>query len=136
MILRRYGSNVESVGTNFDSKALNEIGFRRDHVVSIPANEFFDRHERVSGHDLTARAEGDVQDEVESAMLDELQVQLSALEESLEEGHFLFVESERGRDHPKTTSRQRHAVVDGENRLYFYSNVDPPLRVALYRPVA
>ena len=136
MILRRYGGNVASVETNFDSKALNEIGFRRDHVVSIPANEFFDGHERLSGHDLTARAEGDVQDEVESAMLDELKVQLSALDESLEEGHFLFIESERGRDYPRSTSRQRNAVVEGENRLYFYSNVDPPLRVAVYRPVA
>ena len=135
MILRRYGSNVESVETNFDSRALNEIGFRRDHVVSIPANEFFDRYERLSGHDLTAQAEGDVQDEVESAMLDELQVQLSALEESLEEGHSLFVESEQGRNYPKTTSRQRHTVVEGENRLYFYSNIDPPLRIAIYRPV-
>ena len=135
MILRRYGSNVESVEATFDSRALTEIGFRRDHEVSIRGDNFFKRHERLSGHDLTARAEGEVQDEVESAMLDDLLAQLAALQESLDEGHFLFIESERGKDYPKTASRHKNVVVEGENRLYFYSCIDPPLRAAMYRSV-
>ncbi len=36
MILRRYGHNVQSVETKFDSKALTEIAFVRDHQVSMP----------------------------------------------------------------------------------------------------
>jgi hypothetical protein len=133
MILRRYGKNVESVEANFDSKALNEIGFRRDHEVSLEADGFFESRTRVSEHALTAEAEGDVQDAVESVMLDDLLAQLSTLHEGLEEGQVLLIESEKGLDHPKTKTRQKNVVVEGENRLYFYSSIDPALRVGVYR---
>ena len=133
MILRRYGKNVHSVGTNFDSKALTEIAFMRDHQVSTPGKEFFQAHEKLSEDGLTAQAEGDVQDEVESVMLDDLLAQLSVLHESLEESQVLFIESEQGNDYPKTKTRQKNVVVEGENRLYFYSSIDPPLRVGVYR---
>ena len=53
MILRRYGTTMQSVETNFDSKAFTEIGFRRDHAFSAP-DDFLARHERVSGHLLEA----------------------------------------------------------------------------------
>ncbi len=130
MILRRYGKDVHSVETNFDSKALTEIAFTRDHQVSTPGDEFFQAHEKLSEHGLTAQAEGDVQDEVESVMLDDLLAQLSVLHESLEEGQVLC---EQGNDYPKTKTRQKNVVVEGENRLYFYSSIDPPLRVGVYR---
>ena len=133
MILRRYGKNVHSVETNFDSKALTEIAFMRDHQVSTPGEEFFQAHEKLSEHGLTAQAEGDVQDEVESVMLDDLLAQLSVLRESLEESQVLLIESEQGNDYPKTKTRQKSVVVEGENRLYFYSSIDPPLRVGVYR---
>ena len=133
MILRRYGDDVQSVGTNFDSKALTEIAFTRDHEVSTPADEFFKAHEKLSEHGLTAQAEGDVQDEVESVMLDDLLAQLSVLHDNLGESQILFIESENGKDYPKTRTRQRNVVVEGENRLYFYSSIDPPLRVGVYR---
>ncbi len=133
MILRRYGNNLQSVETNFDSKALTEIAFVRDHQVSTPGDEFFQAHEKLSEHGLTAQAEGDVQDEVESVMLDDLLAQLSVLHESLEESQVLFIESEQGNDYPRTKTRQKNIVVEGENRLYFYSSIDPPLRVGVYR---
>ena len=133
MILRRYGNNVQSVETNFNSKALTEIAFMRDHQVSTLGEEFFKAHEKLSEHGLTAQAEGDVPDEVESVMLDDLLAQLSVLHESLEASQVLFIESEQGNDYPKTKTRQKNIVVEGENRLYFYSSIDPPLRVGVYR---
>ena len=133
MILRRYGTTIQSVETNFDSKAFTEIGFRRDYAYSSPADDFLDRHERMSEHLLEAESEGDVQDEVESAMLQRLLDQLLSLDGELAEDEFVFVESEPGRDYPKTRTQQKKVVVDGENRLYFYSSVSPPLKVAVFR---
>ena len=133
MIPRRYGNNVQSVVANFDSKALTEVGFRRDHEVSIDAEGFLGDYEKLSEHSLVAEAEGDVQDQVESVMLDKVLAQLTALEENLAEGECLFIESDKGSDYPKTRTRQKNVVVEGENRLYFYSTIDPPLRFGLYR---
>ncbi len=123
MILRRYGKNVQSVELNFDSKALTDIGFRRDHEVSIEADGFLEGYEKLSEQSLTAEAEGDVQDEVESVMLDDLLVQLTALHGNLGEGEVLFVESERGQDYPKTRTRQTNIVVEGEN--------PPPIQILM-----
>ena len=133
MILRRYGTTIQSVETNFDSKALTEIGFRRDRAYSAPADEFFSRHERISQHLLEAEAEGDVQDEVESEMLQRLLRQLLEIEGELAENELLVVESEQGQDYPKTRSQQKTVVVEGENRLYFHSTMSPPLKVAVFK---
>jgi len=133
MILRRYGSNVQSVEPNFDSKAISEVGFRRNQEFSVEAETFLSSYEKLSEHSFSAQAEGDVQDQVESAMLDDLLAQLNALHEGLEEGQVLFVESEKGKDYPRTRTRQKNVVVEGENRLYFFSSVDPALRVGVYR---
>ena len=67
MILRRYGTTIQSVETNFDSKAFTEIGFRRGQQFSSASDDFFAIHERVAEHALVAESKGDVQDEVESA---------------------------------------------------------------------
>ena len=133
MILRRYGTTIQSVETNFDSKAFTEIGFRRDHVYSNPTDDFLDRHERISEHLLEAESEGDVQDEVESAMLQRLLDQLLKIDGDLAEDEFVVVESEPSVDYPKTRTEQKNVVVDGENRLYFLSSVSPPLKVAVFR---
>ncbi len=133
MILRRYGATIQSVEANFDSKAFTEIGFRRDHAYSSPADDFLDRHERISEQLLEAESEGDVQDEVESAMLEKLLGQLEKIDGDLNEGEFILIESEPGQDYPKTRTRQKNVVVDGENRLYFYSSVSPLLKVAVFR---
>ncbi len=124
---------MQSVETNFDSKAFTEIGFRRDHAYSSPVDDFSDDHERISEHLLEAESEGDVQDEVESAMLERLLDQLLSLDGELAENEFVVVESEPGQDYPKTRTRQKNVVVEGENRLYFYSSVSPPLKVAVFR---
>ena len=133
MILRRYGTTIQSVETNFDSKAFTEIGFRRDHAYSASADDFLASHERISEHVLEAESEGDVQDEVESAMLQQLLDQLLKLDAELTDGEFVVVESEQGQDYPKTRTRQKNVIVDGENRLYFYSSVSPPLKVAVFK---
>ncbi len=133
MILRRYGTSFQSVDTNFDSKAFTEIGFRRDHSFSVPTEEFLDRHERVSDHLLEAESEGDVQGEVESEMLRLLLDQLEKLHGDLAEDEFVVVESEQGQDYPKTRTRQTNVIVDGENRLHFFSSVSPPLKVSVFK---
>jgi hypothetical protein len=134
MIARRYGSSFHSVEIDFNSKALTEIGFRRDHDWSMPVEEFEENYEKTATHELTAEAEGDVQDEVEQTMLEDLEGQLVALIEGLPAGGMVVVESEQGVDYPKTRSRTKNVVVEGENRLYFYSSIDPLLRVAVHRP--
>lgn len=133
MILRRYGTSYQSVVPNFEAKALNEIGFRRDHATSIPVEDFEARYRAVESHELSSRGEGDVQNEAEQTLLDDLLEQLEALESELGEGDVLVVESEQGHDWPKTRQKQENVVVEGENRLYFHVRVEPPLRIGTYR---
>lgn len=132
MILRRYGTTVQSVGIHFDARALNEIGFRRDHAFSVDADEFFDAHEKVESAELTATAEGPVQDEAEAALLEDLEGQLREILDRLGDDDVLLVESAVD-DYPKTRDEKKNVIVDGENRLYFHWRVEPPLRVAVYR---
>ena len=133
MILRRYGSSLHSVDLNFDSKALTEIGFRKNGARSESADEFSSAWERVSGHEVTGSAEGAVQDEVESDLLQDLAEQIRKLVAALESHDVLVVESEQGTDYPKTRTQTRTIVVEGENKLRFTTTVHPPLRVAIYR---
>ena len=133
MILLRYGPTIQSVEPNFDSKAFTEIGFRRDRGYSSQASDFLDRHERVSEHLLEAEAEGDVQDEVESAMLAKLLDQLEKIDGDLGEGEFVLIENEKGEDYPRTRTRMKDVVVDGDNRFHFYSSVSPSLKVSVFK---
>jgi hypothetical protein len=133
MILRRYGSSYQSVDLNFDSKALTEIGFRKNNEESVPTDDFTAGWERASGHDLVATAEGLVQDEVEQELLKDLEAQVRKLAGELAPGHALVIESEQGTDYPKTRTQTRTIVVEGENRLHFTTTVHPALRVAIYR---
>ena len=103
MILRRYGNSVQSVVPNFESKALTEISFRRNHGTSHPAEEeFLAADERVRGHDLAVQADGYVQDEAEQSLLADLEGRLGRFEEELSTDEVLLVESEQGTDYPKT----------------------------------
>ncbi|MEX2465991.1 MAG: hypothetical protein WD995_03730 [Gemmatimonadota bacterium] len=136
MIFKKYGETYQSVETNFDSKALNEISFRRNREESFPEAEFETRHEPVEVHELVAEAEGDVQDATEQAMLDQLLERLEGLDKGLDPGAVLVVENEPGHDHPKTRQTISNVVVAGENRLRFHYTVAPPLRVAVHRPRA
>jgi len=133
MILRRYGSSYHSVDLNFDSKALTEIGFRKDGSHSEPADEFAGAWERVRAEELAATGEGSVQDEVEQKLLADLEGQVRRLQQTVGSGEVLVIESEQGTDYPKTRTQTRTIVVEGENKLHFTTTVHPPLRVGVYR---
>ncbi len=132
MIVRIAGSRVESVEPRFDARALTEIAFRPSGELRQDAESFFEEHEEVSTHELTATAEGDVKDEVERELLDILLDRLRSLEAEHEDA-VLCVTNKPGKDYPKTRDETRTIVVRGENRLAFEYRVDPPLRVAVYR---
>jgi hypothetical protein len=132
VIVRQYGTKVQSVEPNFDANAMNEIGFRRDNEWSLPTDEFFETYEKVETHSLTSEAEGDVQSEAEAQLLRSLEEQLRKLDDGVGDGA-VFIESEQGNDYPKTRHTQTTQVVDGSNRLYFRFTIEPPLRVAVYR---
>ena len=133
VILRRHGNALHSVVPHFDSKALTEIGFRRDQERAEARDEFDAAHERVREHALDGQAEGFVQDEVERVLLADLLARLTDLERGLSAGEVLVVESEQGVDYPKTHTHQKTVVVEGENWFHFTTTVHPPLRVGLYR---
>lgn len=133
MILRRYGTSYHSVDLNFDSKALNEIAFRRDHAESIPTDELESGYEQVAAHELVAEAEGDVQDQTEQRLLEELAGRVRALDAALGAGEVLVVENEQGNDWPKTKQKTSNVIVHGENRLHFQYSVAPALRVTVRR---
>jgi hypothetical protein len=56
VIAKRYGSKVQSVTPNFDARAMNEIGFRRDNEWSIDKDEFEESYQQLESHELTAAA--------------------------------------------------------------------------------
>ncbi len=133
MILRRYGTSYQSVDLNFDSKALNEIGFRRNHETSIPVDDFDAQYEKGDVHELVAEAEGGVQDHTEQVLLDRLEEKIEALRSQLGEGEVLVVENEQGHDYPKTKQKTSNVIIGGENKLHFSYSMAPPLRMAVYR---
>lgn len=133
MIFRRYGTAYQSVDTNFDSLALNEIAFRRNREESIPAQDFDETFAVVAAHELVAEAEGDVQDQTEAVLLERLQQQLDELVSGAAHGEILVVENEQGHDWPKTKQRTSNVIVEGENRLHFHYTMAPPLRVTVRR---
>jgi hypothetical protein len=132
MILKRYGSSMHSVELNFDSKAMTEIGFRRDKELSIPIETFERGYSRAQAHELTAQTEGYIQDEVERKVLKDLETRIRQLEARLSDGAVLVVESEQSVDYPKTRTEHKTVVEGGENRLFFTVRVEPPLRIAQY----
>lgn len=133
MILRRFGSRIHEVTPNFDARAMTEVSFLRGSALEDSAEEWLAAHERVEEHRLAATAEGDVQNEAEESLLEQLETQLRALADALQPGEALLVENEPGNNYPKTRMRQKTVVVDGANRLHFDAEVDPPLIVGRYR---
>jgi hypothetical protein len=134
VILKRYGARLQSVDLHFDPIALNEIGFRKSNDYSVKADEFDAQYQLVDTRDLTASAEGRVQNEAEAAVLASLEEQVESLRTGLRNGQILVVESEAGRDYPKVREKVTTHVVEGENRLHFLRTVDPPLRIGIYAP--
>lgn len=134
MIYKQYGTTYQSVDVNFEAKAMNEVGFRRNRQESFPTEELAGRYEEIEVHELVADAEGAVQTESEQAMLDKLEGALSSLVEGLPDGGIAVIENQSGHDYPKPRQVIKNVIVEGENRLHFHYTVSPPLRVALYRP--
>ena len=133
MIFRRYGTTYRSVDPNFQSAALNEIGFRRDGEQVLEAEAFAASYEHLVSHDLVAEAEGSVQDHTEQLLLDRLEERLLELESGLDPGCIVVIENGDGPEYPKTRQQTRNVIVEGENRLHFRYTVAPPLRVGVYR---
>lgn len=132
MILRRYGTTVHSVELNFDSKALNEIGFRRDRETSIDEAEFEAGWETVEEREMAPTSEGPVQDEADQALLDSMKAEIQAWLGELGEDEALLVLNGND-DYPKTRHKSKVVVERGENRLHFTGWVEPPLRMARVR---
>ena len=133
MMLKRYGAMLHSVQPDFDSRALNEIGFRRDRRLSLRVADFDAGYEAVAVVDLSVETDGAVQHEAEKELLRSLQRELRRAESELEEGGVVVIESQQGVDYPQTRGRKQNQIRDGQNRLYFHWTIDPPLRVGLYR---
>jgi hypothetical protein len=133
MIFRKYGKSFHRVTPNFDSRAMTEVGFQKAGDDPVEAGEFEANYERVEGRELNAHAAGAVQDVVEKEMLESLKQQLLDLEQSLADGAVLVIESEQGKDYPKTREKTTTQVVGNENKLHFERTIDPPLRVGVYR---
>jgi hypothetical protein len=132
VIFKKYGTSYHSVDTNFESKALNEIGFRKDKERVVAVEEFQSTHEHLTTHELTAEADGPVQDHTEQLLLDRLESRLLELEASLDPHCVLVIDNGDGPDWPKTKQHLRNTIVDGENRLHFEYTVAPALRMAVY----
>jgi hypothetical protein len=134
MIFRKYGATLHSVEPNFDARAMNEVGFRKNGEQELAWDEFEQKFERTSGHELTAEAGGAVQKEAEEGVLTKVREQLDSLVAGLQDGAVLLIESEQGKDYPKMREKVSNVVVGNENRLHFDRTIDPPLRVAIYTP--
>lgn len=133
MILKRYGQHFHSVETNFNATAMTEIGFQRDRAFSISADELESGYEEVSRVELKAEADAQVQGEAERRVLEDLEARLRETAAGLSEGELLVVLNDRD-DSPKTRERKESVAQAGETRLHFHWWVDPPLKVAVYRP--
>jgi hypothetical protein len=133
MIVKRYGTTVQSVDPNFESTALNEIGFRRDREWSLPTEQFDAEYDQLMVHELAAEAEGPVQDHTEQLLLDRLETRLLELEAGLDDASVLMVENGDGPDYPKTRQQTHNVIVEGENKLHFEYTVAPKLRIGVYR---
>lgn len=133
MLLRRYGSRIQSVEPNFVSTAMTEIGFIRGGDFTAPADDFLEEYERVGEHSITAQASGDVKLEAEQAMLDSVRAQLDGIMAEEPDEAMLLVENGPGGDHPKPRDNTTREVITAKNRLHFEYTLDPPLRIGVYR---
>jgi hypothetical protein len=119
MIFRRYGTSYQSVDLDFDAKALNEVGFRRNREQAVPVDEFEAKYRTT---------------ETEQAMLDRLRARIDEALAALTDGSVLVVENEQGHDWPKPRQVTKNVIEHGENKLHFDYTMAPPLRISVRRP--
>jgi hypothetical protein len=132
---RLYGNTYQSVTFEFEGKALNEVGFRRDRERSLTPEQLETEYELIETVHLTSEASGEVQSETEQLLLDRLLEKAQVAAERLPDAGVAIVENERGgRDQSKPRQKISKVIVAGENKLHFDYHIDPPLRISLYRP--
>lgn len=134
MLFKRYGDSLQSVDTNFDGKAMSEVGFRRNRERTIAIDELESSFQKAETVELATDADGEVQVEAEQLMLDRLDERLAEMLAGLSEGSVVVVENESGHDYPKPRQDIQNVIVEGENRLHFHYTMSPPLRLAVYSP--
>ncbi len=133
MIVRRFGATVGTVAPDFHATAFNEITFVRRPGLSLPWTDFAAEYERVGQLALESESEGHVKLEAEAALLELLARRLAEAEAALAPNELLLIESTPGHDYPRTHEHTETLVEGGHNRLHFYYNIDPPLRLGVYR---
>lgn len=133
MLLRRYGTTVQSVAPEFKAQALNEIGFRRDRAFSEDAETFEREWTLEATEEIAGETSGAVQKDAEEALLEHLLEQLQGILNGLGTDHAALIENAAGEDWPKTRERRKDVIVEGKNRFHFQWRVDPPLRIGIYR---
>jgi hypothetical protein len=134
MIFRRYGTSYQSVDLDFDAKALNEVGFRRNRERAVPVDEFEAQYRTTETLELAEAASGPVQTETEQAMLDRLRARIDEALAGLTDGAVLVVENEQGHDWPKPRQLTTNVIEHGENKLHFDYTMAPPLRISVRQP--
>lgn len=133
MLLRRYGTTVQSVTPEFKAQALNEIGFRRDRAFSEDAEAFEQEWTLETTEEISGETSAAVQKDAEEALLERLLERLEAILDGLDDDHAALIENLAGEDWPKTRERRKDVIVEGKNRFHFHWRVDPPLRIGIYR---
>ena len=92
----------------FEAKSLNEVGFRRNHEASIPVDKRNEWLQLIETIEVTSKAEGGVQTEVEQQFLDRLAKRARLAIEALPTAGVAIIENERGgRDQPKSRQFQK-----------------------------
>lgn len=127
-IVRRYGKRVETVEPDFRAEAMTEVGFRRTGEGKWALDEFLDEYAMVRAVELMAEGTDAVQEKAEKAMLQSLADKLAGIMDALKPNELLSVESEVGKDYPRTRY-DRSTKGDQE----FTYTLDRPLRVGIFR---
>ena len=127
-IVRRYGKRVETVEPDFRAEAMTEVGFRRTREKRWALDEFLDEYSMVRQVEITAEATDEIQERAEKRMLRSLGDKLQGIMDALKPDEVLSVESEVGRDYPRT--RYERSSKGGQDFTY---TLDRPLRVGIFR---
>lgn len=127
-MVRRYGNRVEVVEPDFKAEAMTEVGFRRTGENRWDLAQFLDEYAMVRGVEINAEFTDAVQDTAERGMLRALMDKLQGIQDALRSDELLSVESELGKDYPRTRY-ERTTTGDQE----FTYSLDRPLRLGIFK---
>jgi hypothetical protein len=112
---------------------MTEIAFVPASGILTDAIPSVDSLERISEVHLAPVADGPVQSETESRLLDQLREEIDAAMGLISAGEVLVVENQPAIDWPKTRETRTEVLEPLGNRFHFSWQVDPPLRLGRYR---